>query len=114
MTSWEPPPARRRRLGTRSRIGIGGQRTQLRQAGARHFVIPDLFNVGLLPAAEGIPRFASGGQRGDQRVGRSNFWPIEQLLEGIHITRMDVFSLLNAVETDPTHFGFTDVDRSRV
>lgn len=33
----------------------------------------------------------------------------EQLLQGIHIIRMDVFSLMNAVETDPTHFGFTEV-----
>ena len=33
----------------------------------------------------------------------------ESLLEGIHILRIDVFSLMNAVETDPTHFGFTDV-----
>jgi phospholipase/lecithinase/hemolysin len=34
---------------------------------------------------------------------------IEDFLEGIRILRMDVFGLMNAVETDPSHFGFTDV-----
>lgn len=31
---------------------------------------------------------------------------------GIHILRMNVFSLMKAVGTDPTHFGFTDIIES--
>jgi phospholipase/lecithinase/hemolysin len=33
---------------------------------------------------------------------------LEQLIEGSHIIRLNVFSLLKAVEADPAHFGFTD------
>ena len=32
----------------------------------------------------------------------------EEELPVIHILRMNVFTLMNAVTTDPTHFGFTD------
>jgi len=36
-----------------------GSETLLRQAGARHFVVPNLFNVGLLTVAAGKVPFAS-------------------------------------------------------
>jgi len=95
-------------LGQKIAMGIEDSERMLRQAGARHFVVPDLFNVGLLPAAEGNTAFATAASEA------TNAWvdrllENEQLLQGIHITRMDVFSLMNAVEADPTHFGFTDV-----
>jgi phospholipase/lecithinase/hemolysin len=95
-------------LGHAIAMGITDSERMLRQAGARHFVIPDLFNVGLLPAAEGNTAFATAASEA------TNAW-VDRLLENeeffqdIHILRMDVFSLLNAIETDPTHFGFTDV-----
>jgi phospholipase/lecithinase/hemolysin len=95
-------------LGHAIAMGITDSERMLRQAGARHFVIPDLFNVGLLPAAEGNTAFATAASEA------TNAW-VDRLLENeeffrdIHITRLDVFSLLNAIETDPTHFGFTDV-----
>jgi outer membrane lipase/esterase len=80
----------------------------LRKAGARHFVIPNLFNVGLLPAASDNEAFAKAASLAvDADLDR--LLEFEQLLEGVHILRIDVFSLLNAVETDPTHFGFTNV-----
>jgi phospholipase/lecithinase/hemolysin len=95
-------------LGHGIALGIADSERMLRQAGARYFVVPDLFNVGLLPAAEGNSAFATAASEAtnawvDRLLGN------EQLLQGIHIIRMDVFSLMNAVETDPTHFGFTDV-----
>jgi phospholipase/lecithinase/hemolysin len=95
-------------LGHEIAMGITDSERILRQAGARHFVIPNLFNVGLLPAAEGNTAFATAAS------DATNKWvdqllAYEQFLQGIHIIRMDVFSLLDAVETDPTHFGFTDV-----
>jgi len=95
-------------LGYQIALGIAGSELLLRHAGARHFVIPVLFNVGLLPAAAGNVSFAAAASNA------TNKWEdallgFEGSLEGVHILRLNVFSLLNAVETDPTHFGFTDV-----
>jgi phospholipase/lecithinase/hemolysin len=95
-------------LGKEIAEGIAHSERLLREAGARHFVIPDLFNVGLLPAAAGNVPFAKAARVAtDQSL--DELLAFEQPLEGIHIVRMNVFSLLNAVVTDPTHFGFTDI-----
>ena len=96
------------RLGKQIAEGLVDSELLLRRAGARHFVIPDLFNVGLLPAAAGNVRFATAASTA------TNEWldellAIEQCIEGVQIIRLNVFSLLNAVETDPAHFGFTDI-----
>jgi phospholipase/lecithinase/hemolysin len=95
-------------LGFQIALGIADSELLLREAGARHFLIPNLFNVGLLPAAAGNVAFATAAS------AATNQWvnlllSVEDAIEGIHIMRIDVFSLLNAVETDPTHFGFTDM-----
>jgi outer membrane lipase/esterase len=95
-------------LGSQIAEGIARSEFLLRQAGARHFVIPDLFNVAILPAAAGNTQFAA------QASQAANRWTdlllaFEQQIEGVHILRMDVFNLFNAVEEAPTHFGFTDV-----
>jgi phospholipase/lecithinase/hemolysin len=95
-------------LGKEIAEGIAHSELLLREAGARHFVIPDLFNVGLLPAASGnVPFAKTASAAADKWL--DEFLGFEQLLEGIHIIRMNVFSLLDAVVTDPTHFGFTDI-----
>src|SRR5277367_4564675 len=95
-------------LGKHIAEGLADSELLLRRAGARHFVIPDLFNVGLLPAAAGNVSFAmTASAATDKRL--DELLAIEQCLEGVHIIRLNVFSLLNAIETDPTHFGFTDV-----
>jgi phospholipase/lecithinase/hemolysin len=95
-------------LGYQIAVGLTESELALRRAGARHFVIPNLFNVGLLPAAAGRKSFASAA------TAAANKWidillKLERDLDEIQIIRIDVFSLLNAVETDPTHFGFTDI-----
>jgi phospholipase/lecithinase/hemolysin len=61
-----------------------------------------------LPAAGGNAAFATAAS------AAANKWitlllALEERLEGVHILRLDIFSLINAVETDPTHFGFTNV-----
>jgi phospholipase/lecithinase/hemolysin len=95
-------------LGHEIARGIVDSESLLSWAGARHFVIPNLFNVGLLPAAAGNTAFAQAASVA------TNKW-IDILLEpeyfqwNVHILRLDVFSLLGAVVTDPTHFGFTDI-----
>jgi len=95
-------------LGLHIAEGLAYSEFLLREAGAKHFVIPDLFNVGLLPAAAGNVSFAT---RASSVANQSldELLAFEQLLEGVHIIRMNVFSLLNAIVTDPTHFGFTDI-----
>jgi phospholipase/lecithinase/hemolysin len=95
-------------LGFKIATGIAASELLLRQAGARDFLIPDLFNVGLLPAGQANAKFASTASNA------TNSWlntllGIEGFLEGVHILRLDIFSLINAVESDPTHFGFTNV-----
>jgi phospholipase/lecithinase/hemolysin len=95
-------------LGYQIAVGIADSELMLRQAGARHFVIPNLYDVGLLPAAADRVAFASAA------TAATNKWvdqllAYEQLLQGIHILRMEIFGLMNAIQTDPTHFGFSDV-----
>ncbi len=95
-------------LGLEIAEGLADSELLLRRAGARHFVIPDLFNVGLLPAAAGNVAFATAASAA-VNSSLDRLLAFEQLLEGIHILRMNVFSLLNSIDTDPSHFGFTDV-----
>ncbi len=95
-------------LGNAIAGGIAYSEFLLRQAGARHFIIPDLFNVGLLPAAAGNVSFAAAASAA-ANAKLDQLLAFEDLIEGVHILRMDVFSLMNAVVTAPTHFGFTDV-----
>jgi phospholipase/lecithinase/hemolysin len=89
-------------------LGISESELALRRAGARHFLIPDLLDVGQLPAASANTNFASSAS-----VATNNaldfFLGSEELLEGIHIYRINVFSLFHDVAQDGTHFGFTDV-----
>ena len=80
----------------------------LQHAGARHFIIPNLFNLGLLPAAAGHVKFAEAASAATNKY-LDEFLAVEELIEGIRIYRMDVFNLFSAIGTDPAHFGFTDI-----
>jgi len=89
-------------------LGLADSELLLRRAGARHFLIPNLFNVGMLPAAAGNVAFATQASTAvNQYLGE--MLKIEDWLEGVHILRFDVFSLLSSIKTDPTHFGFSDI-----
>ena len=89
-------------------VGIVQSEQILRQAGAKHFVIPNLFNVAILPAAAGNTAFAAAASSATNKYLSQLLAPEEEL-PSIVILRMNVFSLMNAVGTDPTHFGFSDV-----
>lgn len=89
-------------------LGISESELLLRRAGAKHFLIPNLFNVGMLPAAAANAAFATKASVATDKY-LYEFLKIEELLEEIHILRIDVFSLLYSIKTDPTHFGFTDI-----
>jgi phospholipase/lecithinase/hemolysin len=95
-------------LGFQVALALAESELLLRRAGAKHFVISNLLDIGLLPAGQANADF-------DHRaVVAANKWltdllAFEQFLEDVHIIRLDVFSLFNSVKADPTHFGFTDI-----
>jgi phospholipase/lecithinase/hemolysin len=95
-------------LGFRIATALAESELLLRRAGAKHFVIPDLFDVGLLPAGASNAVFDHEATVAANQY-LNGLLALEQLLEGVRILRLDVFSLLNSVESDPTHYGFTDI-----
>jgi phospholipase/lecithinase/hemolysin len=95
-------------LGFQIATAIAESELLLRRAGAKRFVIPNLFDVGLIPAGQANAAFDHTAVLATNKY-LNELLALEQLLEGIHILRLDVFSLLNSVETDPTHYGFTNI-----
>ena len=77
-------------------------------AGAKNFLIPNLFDISLLPVGRANAAFA---QQASLAANKSlnHLLALEQLLQGIEIRRIDVFDLLQSVASDATHFGFTDI-----
>ncbi len=95
-------------LGYQIAAGIADSEHMLRVAGARHFIIPNLFNVGLLPVAADHVAFAAAAS------ASANYWLtkllwFDQQLPRLQIIRIDVNNLMKAVMKDKTHFGFVDV-----
>lgn len=95
-------------LGFEIAMGISASELLLRHAGAKYFLIPNLPNVGLLPAGAANAAFATPATNATNQ-SLTNQLALEGLLQGIRIVRLDAFSLINAVVKDPSHFGFTDV-----
>jgi outer membrane lipase/esterase len=71
-------------------------------------VIPNLFNVGLIPAGQANAAFDLAAVVATNK-DLNALLALEDFLEGIQILRLDVFSLVQSVETDPTHYGFTNI-----
>ncbi len=95
-------------LGFQIALGISDAELLLRRAGAKNFLISNLFNVGLLPAAQANPTFAAAASTATNQ-SLTTLLTLEMLLEGIRIRRVDVFSLFQAVQADPAHFGFVNI-----
>ncbi|HEV2272512.1 MAG TPA: SGNH/GDSL hydrolase family protein [Acidobacteriaceae bacterium] len=95
-------------LGYQIALGIAGSELLLRRAGAEHFLIPDLLDVGQLPAARANAAFATAASQAANRA-LDQLLKYEGFLEDVEIYRLDVFSLFHDVAADPTHFGFTDI-----
>jgi phospholipase/lecithinase/hemolysin len=92
-------------LGFNIAQGIAQSELMLRQAGAKHFVIPNLFDVALIPAAAGNGKFALAATE-STNANLYQMLAAEEQLRGITILRMDTFSLIGAVVRDPSHFAF--------
>jgi phospholipase/lecithinase/hemolysin len=95
-------------LGFQIAFGLASTELVLRRAGAKNFLVPDLFDVGLLPAAAGKVSFAKAASIATND-NLKNLLRFEELIEGIHIRRLRVFDLMEGVVSDSTHFGFTDI-----
>jgi len=95
-------------LGFKIATALAGSELLLRQAGAKHFLIPNLFNVGLIPAGQANATFDLAAVTAANKY-LNDLLALEDLLEGIRILRLDVFDLIQSLETDPTHYGFTNI-----
>ncbi|WP_263357864.1 SGNH/GDSL hydrolase family protein [Acidicapsa ligni] len=95
-------------LGFKVATALAESELLLRRAGAKHFVVPNLFDVGLLPAGQANATFDHAAVVAANKY-LNDLLALEDALEGISILRLDVYSLLESVKTDPTHYGFTDI-----
>ncbi len=95
-------------LGFQIATSIAESELLLRRAGAKNFLVPDLFNVGLLPAAQANPSFADAASVATNKY-LNDLLAVEGFIQGIRIQRLNVFALFKAIQTDTTHFGFTNI-----
>jgi outer membrane lipase/esterase len=96
------------RLGFQIATGIAESELLLRRAGAKRFLIPNLFDVGQLPAAAANKSFATAATLATNKY-LNQLLGLESFLQGIRILRVDTFTLFRAIAADATHFGFTDI-----
>ncbi len=95
-------------LGTKIAQEIAQEEYFLRLAGATKFLIPNLLDVGMLPAAAANKAFATKASKA-VNSNLNTFLAIDQQLQSVTIYRLDIFRLFTAVTGDPTHFGFTNI-----
>ena len=95
-------------LGFQIALGIATAELLLRQAGARNFLIPDLLDVGILPIAQPFAAFAHQATVAANK-SLNDLLFVEQLLQGVRIHRLHVYSLFQSIVADSTHFGFTNI-----
>ena len=80
----------------------------LRASGAKHFLIPNLFDVGLLPAGWANYVFDTAATKAaDETLAIA--LSAEEKIEGIHIYSPNIYSLAHSIMEDENHYGFKDV-----
>jgi phospholipase/lecithinase/hemolysin len=99
-----------RQLGREIAFGLALSVELLERAGARHLLVPNLFDVGKLPAAQltGISNFATATTQVANRE-LSFLLLLEAFSPETHIYRLDTYAWLQAVFADSFHFGFVDL-----
>lgn len=95
-------------LGFEIALGLANSEQALRRAGARNFLIPNLFNVGILPAAAGNVTFATAASQAANRY-LGEMLGVESFHPEVHLLLINVFSLMDSISIDTTHFGFTNI-----
>ena len=90
-------------------VGIADAENQLRRAGARNFLVPNIFDLALTPIGRANGTFNTAAAIATNKVV-GEMLALEELFPGVHITHLDAFDLFNSIlKTDPTNFGFTEV-----
>jgi outer membrane lipase/esterase len=95
-------------LGIEIGLGLGALEAELRAAGAKHFLIPNLFDVGLLPAGRANYVFDTAAIQAANKTLAAAL-ALEEKVQGIDIYSTDTYALAHAIQDDPTHYGFTDI-----
>ncbi|KAA6459183.1 SGNH/GDSL hydrolase family protein [Acidobacteria bacterium AB60] len=96
------------KLGLQIARGLVNSETLLRAAGARHFLIANLIDVGRLPAAAPIAALASATTAAANHH-LTRLLAEDDTREGAETLRLNLFRLIQAIAGDPTHFGFTNI-----
>jgi phospholipase/lecithinase/hemolysin len=95
-------------LGAQIGTTLGELALVLRIAGARHFLIPNLLNVGMLPAAAANPQFAlQATLAANQKLQLLSWNPF--YFFGVDILQPDIYHLFASIGQDTTHYGFTNI-----
>jgi phospholipase/lecithinase/hemolysin len=89
-------------------VGTATEELLLRRAGARNFLIPELFDLATVPEGKANAAFNTAASLATNKF-LTDFLLLESLFPGVHITFLNSYDLFKAVETEPTHFGFTNV-----
>ena len=95
-------------LGLQIGSSLAGLEVLLHAAGAQHFLIPNLFDVGLLPSGWANYAFDTAATRAANTT-LALALAAEQQLEGIHIYTPDTYALAHSIMEDSSHYGFADV-----
>jgi phospholipase/lecithinase/hemolysin len=80
----------------------------LRNAGAKNFLIPNIFNLAIVPEGHTFAAFNTAAALAANKA-LSQLLFFEELDPRIHISNLNSFDLFNAIVDDATHFGFTNV-----
>jgi phospholipase/lecithinase/hemolysin len=88
--------------------GIEASEILLRQAGARNFLVPLLFDLATVPEGHTNAAFNTAASLATNKLVREAL-QLDMLDPRIHITLLNSFDLFKSVETESNHFGFTNV-----
>jgi phospholipase/lecithinase/hemolysin len=95
-------------LGFQIAVGTATNERLLRNAGAKNFLIPNIFNLAIVPEGHAFAAFNTAAALATNKA-LSQLLFFEYLDPRIHISNLNSFDLFNAIIDDATHFGFTNV-----
>jgi phospholipase/lecithinase/hemolysin len=95
-------------LGFQIALGTATDERLLRNAGAKNFLIPNIFNLAIVPEGHAFAAFNTAAALATNKA-LSQLLFLEYLDPRIHISNLNSFDLFNAIIDDATHFGFTNV-----
>jgi phospholipase/lecithinase/hemolysin len=99
-------------LGNEIAFGLATGVELLERAGARNILVPNLFDVGQLPAAKAAG-LAAAALATAATIATNKALNLLLLLESFspdtRLYRIDTYSLFQSIGTDTTHYGFSDI-----